>query len=71
MNASIPANDEIPCACCGRFHRVLVPVSGRMVGRKCAEDIKLYRTNPDRSSLVWRGWEKCWDKVHAMMTASK
>lgn len=64
----IPANSDIPCSCCGRYHRKIKKIDGFWLGSTCEQDYSTYYWNRDPKSLVWKGWEKKFAKVHKMVT---
>jgi len=66
-NQPIPANDEKNCDCCGRFHRKLFFMDGYWMGNTCADDYTIYMRFPKITDVVWRGWEKKYAKVQAML----
>ena len=63
----IPANSDIPCGCCGRYHRKIKKVDGWWMGNTCEEQYKMYQWNKDINSLVWRGYEKQFRKIEEMV----
>lgn len=68
MLNTIEANDETKCNACGRVHRKLFLVDGGYwLGKNCAEDLKLYHRDNNRDSLMWRGYEKRYDKIANMV----
>lgn len=67
----IPANSEIPCGCCGRYHRKIKKVDGWWMGATCEEQYKIYTMNSDPNSFIWKGWQKQYAKIHAMVTGKK
>lgn len=63
----IEANDTIPCACCGKFHRKLKRVDNRWLGSSCEKQYRIYLINSDITSNYWKGWEKQFNKVKEMV----
>jgi hypothetical protein len=69
MKNVMPANSDVPCACCGRVHRKLYLTDGHWLGQNCREDYKLYKQYPNKGAIVWLGYERKYAKVKAMVNA--
>jgi hypothetical protein len=67
-NLPMPANGDMPCACCRRFHRKLFIVDGYWMGSTCVDHYTFYMRNNNITSVYWRGYEKQHAKVKAMLT---
>jgi hypothetical protein len=64
----IPANSDIPCGCCGRYHRKIKKVDGWWMGGNCEAQYRLYQSNQNINSFVWRGYESQYRKIAKMVT---
>lgn len=66
---TIPANSDVPCACCGRIHRKLTLIDGHWLGSNCYENYRLYKNTPNVNAIVWIGYEKKFYEVQRMVMA--
>jgi uncharacterized membrane protein len=66
-NNTITAEAGKPCDCCHRVHRKLYLVDGYRLGKTCAEQYQLFKRWKNITDIVWKGYEKQYQKIVSMI----